>query len=210
MLKPVLLSSAVGLFTLSGALAAETRGYDLSGFDSVTSSAGVVVEVEVGSDYSVTLETEGKADEAKVELNGDTLLLGRERTRGIRLGGRDTLRFTVTMPSFEEGAASSGSVLEIEGISGGNVSLRASSGANLMAEGRCDRLSVGVSSGSSLKAAGLICSRAEAEASSGGTAELHATEQVRARASSGGSIRVAGSPGKRDTKTSSGGSVQIR
>jgi hypothetical protein len=203
------LAGAASLAFAAGTAAAETKTYPVSGFDSISSSAGVFVEVSVGSDYSVTLETEGDTDEAVVRMDGDTLVLSRERSRGIRLGSRDRLNFTVTMPAFEDGSASSGSELRVRGVEGGEIGLRASSGANLSIEGSCDDVEADASSGASLNAGDLVCDSGEASVSSGASVRVHTTERIKARASSGGSIRVGGDPDKVDSKTSSGGQVRV-
>ncbi|MCQ8184006.1 GIN domain-containing protein [Parvularcula maris] len=204
------LTTVAAVALAGGTASAETKSYDLSGFDSVSSSAGVYVEVTVGSDYSITLETNGDTDEAVVRMDGDTLVLSRERSRGIRLGSRNRLNFTVTMPEFEDGSASSGSELRVEGVSGGSIELKASSGANLEIEGTCDQVEAGASSGADLNAGNLVCDSGEASVSSGASVRVHTTDRIKARASSGGSVQVGGDPDKVDTKTSSGGSVRIR
>jgi hypothetical protein len=202
--------SAAAMITALGAAAAETKTYDLKGFDGVSASAGVEVEVEVGGDYAVTLETSGDVDAAVVRVDGDMLVLSRERMRGISLGSRGKMHFTVSMPSFEEGKSSSGADLSVSGIDGGNVTLGVSSGADLKAGGECDKLEAEASSGADLSAADLRCDSVEASASSGASVRVHADDSIKARASSGGSIRVGGDPDRRDTKTSSGGSVRVR
>ncbi|HOP20365.1 MAG TPA: DUF2807 domain-containing protein, partial [Amphiplicatus sp.] len=56
----------------------------------------------------------------------------------------------------------------------------------------------------------LICETANADASSGASAEIHASKSIVADASSGGSIRVHGSPTNVNLDRSSGGSISIR
>ncbi len=56
--------------------------------------------------------------------------------------------------------------------------------------------------------AGLVCRRAEVRASSGGYIEISATDELDARASSGGSVRYKGSPAIVRHDTSSGGSIR--
>lgn len=189
---------------------AETETYNLTGFDSVRSSSGVTVIVEVGPAYSIELETSGDIETAYVQLEGDTLVLGRERRGGINFGRSARFTYTVTMPVFESGRSSSGSDLIISGISGGDIDLRSSSGSDLEAEGTCDSLDARASSGSDIRAFGLTCSDVRAEASSGADIEVTATNSIEARATSGADVDVRGNPERRDTSKSSGGGVRIQ
>ena len=60
-----------------------------------------------------------------------------------------------------------------------------------------------------IDARGLECRTAVADASSGGSADIYASESIIGDASSGGSIDVYGKPKNVNKDTSSGGSVSI-
>lgn len=210
-MRPALLTVAATALTL-GTAAAETKTYDLSGFENVRASAGIDVTIEVGPDHSVELETMGDVDRALVELDGNTLVLSRKSRRGfnINIGQGENYRFTVTMPEIREASASAGTDVAITGISGGSIDLSASAGSDLDAEGSCESLSTSASAGSDVRAFGLSCANVTASASSGSSVEVTATEAVKARASSGGDVTIRGNPDRRDTSDSSGGSVRFR
>lgn len=203
--------SAIGVAAaaLSSTALAETRDFDATGFDSIKATAGVEVIVEVGGDFSVSLEADGELDRAYVELEGDTLVLGRQGRTGMNWGGADRFVYTVSMPDFVAGEATAGSDLTISGINGGAIELSSSAGSDLEAEGTCETLEASASSGSDIKAFELVCTDVKASASSGADIEVHATGSIEARASSGADIRVRGNPTDKDTRKSSGGSVQV-
>ncbi|GGY36064.1 head GIN domain-containing protein [Parvularcula lutaonensis] len=205
------LCAASAASILASTAYAETKSWDLTGFDGVKSTSGVDVIVEVGPDYSIELETEGDFDTARVEVKGDTLILGRE-SRGMRLNFGRSARFVyrVTLPELTHAGSSAGSDLRISGIDGGDIELSSSSGSDLEAEGSCDSLDADASSGADLMAFDLECADVRAEASSGSDIEVTATRSIKARASSGADITVRGKPERRDTKASSGGSVRFR
>ncbi|MEM1381006.1 MAG: DUF2807 domain-containing protein [Pseudomonadota bacterium] len=205
------LVASTAAFAIAGASAlAETKTYDITGFDSIKATQGVEVIVEVGSAYSITLETSGDVDKARVEQDGDTLILGR-KSKGARfnLGRSARYQYTVTMPSIEAASSSAGAELEVSGISGDDVRLSASSGSELEAEGSCGSLRVRASSGAAVEASDLACDNVVADVSSGADIEVHASSSVDADASSGGSIVVHGNPGDRSTDKSSGGRVRF-
>lgn len=193
-----------------GIAQAETKTFDLSGFTSVRASAGVDVNVTVGEDFSVSVETQGDIEHAYVELSGETLVLSRERKRGMGWGRGGKFTYTVTMPSFDGGTSTSGADLNVEGIEAGDLELTTSSGAEISASGTCGSLTAKSSSGSNLRAFGVECETVTARASSGSNIETTATQEIDAKVSSGGNIDVRGNPDRRNVKESSGGNVKIR
>jgi hypothetical protein len=61
--------------------------------------------------------------------------------------------------------------------------------------------------GGALDAEGLICRDVSAQASMGASVQVHATQSVKAGASMGGNIEIAGNPPQRDISASMGGTV---
>ena len=102
-------------------------------------------------------------------------------------------------------SASSGSSIIVI-INAPEAKADASSGGEIEISGRTKNFDVEVSSGSSVHASKLLSENTIAEASSGGTAEVHASVQLDAKASSGGTISYKGAA-TAITKESSGGSI---
>ncbi|MEL6323331.1 MAG: head GIN domain-containing protein [Pseudomonadota bacterium] len=226
-----LLAGAAAL-TLAVPANAETRTYDLPGFTEIDLSAGVRLEFEAGETQSIIAETEnGDFEKLRVEVDGDTLVIGRRRSSGWNWGrrNRDNFTVTVTAPAIEaldassgssatangfagdyiEISASSGASVYASGIAGNAVELDASSGASLSAEGECGALEADASSGASVSAGTLACTSVEADVSSGASINAYATESVDGEASSGGSITVKGGATNVQIDKSSGGSVTV-
>ncbi|NNU15592.1 hypothetical protein HK107_04570 [Parvularcula sp. ZS-1/3] len=202
--------SAAALLAVSSQASAEEVTFDETGFTKVVATAGVDVYVAVGSAFSVTMETKGDPDQARVSKSGDTLTLSREGWKGMNLGRSAKLVYRVTMPSFEGGESKAGSDLFIEGISGGVIYLDSSAGSDIVASGTCDELDAEASSGSDIEAFDLVCKEVTARASSGADIEVTATGSVNAKASSGADVTVRGNPDKIDSRDSSGGSVRVQ
>lgn len=83
-----------------------------------------------------------------------------------------------------------------------------SSAADVRLAGKAHELEIDVSSAGGVNAYDLIAEIVDASASSAGSAKVHATKSLVARASSGGSIRYSGSPDRSNIDSSSGGSVK--
>jgi len=188
---------------------ADEKTFDVSGFTGVDSSAGVNVDVSVGSDFSVRATSSEKGlERLSVEVKGDTLHIGRQWRNNW--GRSPSVQVAVTMPKLESLEASSGSSIDADGVIASDFNIDASSGATIVVEGSCDDVEIDVSSGASIDAEDLKCSKVVADGSSGGSISAAAATKLVAEASSGSSIRVYGSPEYVDIDKSSGGSVKIK
>jgi len=104
-------------------------------------------------------------------------------------------------------SSSSGSDVQIDGLTAEFVSVVTSSGADAKVSGEVIRMFADASSGSDLDCRNLVAEDCEVRASSGSDAIVHVTGSIKARASSGGDVRYAGKPSLRDIDESSGGDV---
>ncbi len=225
------LALAAALVLLPMSVFAETRTFDLAGFDGVSASSGIHVFVDVGEDFSVVAESDDEVqlDRLEIDVRRGTLrirmdqgLFSLRRTRGWRI----TVR--VSLPELIHADAASGAWVEIDDMEGEVLELIASSGARIEADalsgttisavvssgshisaasGACEALDAVASDGSSLRLSDVACSRVEAKASSGASITVHADESIDANASSGGTITVHGAHEDMEITSSSGGNI---
>ena len=148
---------------------------------------------------------------------------------GMLLSGGHAVSLDIALPSLDSALASSGADIKLTAISADSLALEASSGAdteltdarlqlltasassgsNIVLSGRAEEIELDASSGADIGAEDLEALAGRLEASSGADISAHLSEQVRARASSGGEINVEGSPQQRDVDSSSGGDVHF-
>jgi len=148
---------------------------------------------------------------------------------GMLLSGGNAVSLDITLPALDSAVASSGADIKLTAITADSLALEASSGANIeMSESRLRMLTASASSGSDIAVSGsaeeieldassgadidaeeLQALSGRLEASSGADISARLSEQVRARASSGGDIEIQGNPQQRDIDTSSGGDVHF-
>lgn len=211
MTRSVLFSAAVVTAALAVSPAfAETKTYALADFTRVSASAGVSVDVVAGADYSVVATSSGEGlERLQIKVVDGELQIGRKSRSGWRWKRGDEVSVNVSLPALEAVDASSGASVDATGVDAGAFAIDVSSGASLEIVGRCDALTVDVSSGGSVDAEQFLCRTANASASSGGSADIFASESVNGDASSGGSVDVSGSPKIVNKDTSSGGSVDV-
>jgi len=204
-------SSAMALLLAIGNASAETREYELSGFTGIKAATGVEVEVEVGPDFSIRADgPEDEIDRLEIDVKGDILSVRRKKKKGWGWNyGSGKFTVMVTMPSIRSVDVSSGSSVDVIGVSGGEITLDASSGASIDIAGTCDRVVADASSGARIDADEMVCTDGTGDVSSGASINMHVTDRFTGDASSGGSIDVAGNPPKSSTSTSSGGSIDV-
>lgn len=229
----VILPLTLAATLAAGPLLADEARYALDGFTEVAAGAGLEVEIVQG-DGSVVAEGSSRGlKRLEIDTRGTRLVIGRkarglDRFSPLMRALSDDVVVYVTLPELVAVAASAGSEVSATGSSDGGfsaqassgadltlagidaevVTLTASSGAALEAEGRCGALGVQASSGADLDAGDLGCDSARAQASSGGRIALTAT-QVRAEASSGADVDVWGAESL-EAEESSGGDVDRR
>src|SRR5512134_3127171 len=105
---PVILAALPVAIWAAGEAAADTRSYSLSGFDRVSVSAGIDVDLKQGS-FAVTAdESDGKFDQLILEVRGNTLHISRKSNIGTWFSRGPDFHVTVTAPNYFAIGASSG------------------------------------------------------------------------------------------------------
>lgn len=198
-------------------LAACTRTEKGTGVSKVEARAvGAFTEVDVATGIEVDV-TPGPL--APVEVHGDDNLVplvitevdrGRLSVRfrsGASTDPKTKIRVRAVTPSLTRLSCSSGARLDAGGLGGDAMEIAASSGCRIRAVGSGKRLTVTASSGGTIDAAAVSAGDVEARVSAGAQVTVQATASVRGSASSGGKVRVKGSPARREVNESAGGSV---
>ncbi len=194
-------------------------------FSAIKVAEGIDVYLKKGDKTAVRLEVTGTEPENVItEISGGYLKVhmasGNYKNR--------TVKVYVTYVELEKISASSASNIFSDGeiksrnlsisassaasidisVEAASVSVNASSAADVDLRGKTARLTVEVSSSGEVNAYDLEAESVTVQASSAGTAKVHATGELNAQASSAGSIRYKGNPSRSNTTSSSGGSVK--
>lgn len=186
---------------------AETRSYNLSGFDRINVSAGVGVTLNQGPFAVKADEREGDFSKLILEVRGNTLHVSRKSNGWFNWSGPD-YSVTVSAPNITEIGVSSGAEFDGRNLSLKDLDVSVSSGADVELTGSCAGLRVDISSGADFDGEGLKCETASVDASSGADADAFATRTANGDASSGADITFHGKPADFTKDTSSGGSVR--
>ena len=204
---------------------------DLSPFDVVKVATGVKVTLVQGSNPQARVEVENcGSDEVITEVRGDKLIVKFTDQKGWNKHKNRKAHVTVTYQNLSGIGVSSGGMIKsensiksddltLDGSSGGQIDVAVSSssanvdissGSVIKLTGESKRLNVDVSSGGVFNGYEFKTSTAIADASSGGVAKIMVMDDLRADASSGGSVNYKGNPEKVDLDKSISGSIRAR
>ena len=214
MTKPITTAAYLaGVTTLAVSLPAmaETKRYDLKGFDEVVVERGVSLDLSQGEDFAVSAEADRRhmLNRLIVEKDGARLLISRKKSwrDWSFLTRRFNASVDVTLPVLARLDASSGADVDVEGEFSGPMKVIASSGADVDMTGALpEKLGVIASSGASVEMDDISAGRVEIDTSSGSNVEIAGTcDSLTAEASSGSDIDAEGLECKSgDLATSSG------
>jgi len=213
----------------SVALTAQKDVRQLKSFNAVNVSGSIQVELRKGNPQAEIEMKKGDIEDLVVEVKGDRLKI---YFKDKKMWGNDNrsaniiLSYDEAIENIDVSAGSSiecknvinSSSLKVEASSGAraevmvdtkNMDVNVSSGASVSAEGETKFLDVDASSGASFRGSDLKAEEVDAEASSGASVKVWATQSIEAGASSGGSVKYKGDPSKTniDVGKWSGGSV---
>ncbi len=181
-------------------------------FDEIKASRGWEVFLEKGNKNSVTVEAdENLIDAADIYVqNGELIIsaednIGRASSKMIFVTYTDTPKKikvssganleseqTIKNKNISLGA-SSGGVLKVD-ITAKEVETKVSSGGVIRVSGTAEEVEASASSGGVAKISELTSKNTYANASSGGVMSVYASDLLKAKASSGGTINYYGNP----------------
>lgn len=205
--------------------AQNTQTRNVTPFTGIKVGEGIDVYLKKGDKESVRVEVTG-TDAANVltEVSGSYLKIHMKDGNYRKVEAKvyvtyvkvDKLSASSAGSIFSEGVIKADN-MEIDVSSAGSVEVQvdvktltvdASSAAEVELKGKTIELEAEASSAAQIDAYDLEASKVEADVSSGASMKINVLQDLQAHASSGGSIRYRGNPGKSITDASSGGSVR--
>ncbi|HSH20948.1 MAG TPA: head GIN domain-containing protein [Draconibacterium sp.] len=205
----------------------ETR--NVRDFNSIKVSAGIDLYLKMGDSEEVkVIADENIIDKVITEVKDGTLKIYMKQNNGWgNWGNVKSRKVYVSVKELTQLHASSGSDVKSENtltgetlkvnVSSGsdvtldvhykNFSVDTSSGSDARISGKTKNLEAEASSGSDIKAQDLESVICKVRVSSGSDATVNVSEEIYAKASSGGDVRYYGNPQIKDINESSGGDV---
>jgi len=218
---------SVNLKSLTGSGHVTTENRIIQGdFKNVEVSNAIDLVIEQSDKTEIIVEADDNLQkEITTKVENGVLIVGCEYNSFINVKSR---KVTVKMPIIEGLQASSGSSITSANIlKGGNITLnassaadmnlniefdtiscKASSGSSVTINGKALKLETKSSSGSDINAKDLLVNDVIAKVSSGGSINVHPIVSLNATASSGGDINYNTMPKSIQKSTSSGGSIE--
>ena len=200
-----LLLTLSGLFIVLTVIAQSKETRNLSSFSELSVSEAIKVELVKGNSEKAEVEVTGTdAENVLTEVSGDRL-----KVHMASGNWRNVNAFVrVTYKDLEEIDVSSAANVSTEtAITSDRMEMDVSSAGKADLIFNVGQMELDVSSAGSVSAYDLECKIADLSASSAGSIKITVTDQIDAKASSGGSIRYKGNPDKERVSSSAGGSV---
>jgi hypothetical protein len=202
----------------------------LSGFTGIDVSGGINVDIRIGDEFHVEVDSDEDVEDIITELRGDTLHLKVDRETFWDGNGYDDYNALIVMPALTELEASGGSDVRVIGtVTGDEFELSASGGSDIEVDlavneldvslsggtdvelsGTANSATVRSSGGSDLDARDLQVKDAELRASGGADLEITVLETLDARASGAADITYYGDPEVLDSDESGGSDISHR
>lgn len=211
-------------FALSNAFSQDERTLDY--FDAISVAGDVELVLIPGEEARAVITTEGiSEDDVSVFIKGKTLKI--QLIEGL-FQGNEHARVEVTYQQLRALKASAGAKASSTApITGDQLALRASSGAQMELavevnsleasvseggviniEGNTETQDITASTGGQYRGLDLQCSRTYVKANTGGQAEVVANKRLDASANTGGQIDYTGDPEEKNTRSLISGGIQ--
>lgn len=193
-----------GLFFSRPAFAQSSKIFEMEGFSTIKAEAGVHVIYTPSDTYKVKAEFGGGSEKTlRIKQWGDTLYIAR-RTENGWADGKMSVIVHVSGPELDFIEANSGAKITATNIDAERLKVRTASGGRVIASGRCGQLSSQADSGGAADLSQVLCKEVMAKAYSGGGLKVYASEALKTRTGSGGTIRVFGAPPSRNVEIKNG------
>ncbi len=206
----------------------KTEIRNVKDFNAIKVSAGIDLYLKMGETEEVkVVADEDIIDKVITEVKDGTLKIYMKQNNGWNWGQTKSRKVYVSVKELVELSASSGSDVNSENTLNGeslkvsassgsdvnldihykNFSVDASSGSDAKITGKTKNLEAEASSGSDIKAQDLESVICKVSVSSGSDATVNVSDELYAKASSGGDVHYYGNPQIKNIDESSGGDV---
>lgn len=207
----------------------KTEIRNVKNFEAVKVSTGIDLYLKMGDTEEVKVVADGDIIERLItEVKDGVLLIHMKKSNWNIWNNNGSRKVYVTVKELKGIEASSGAevksentlkgeTLKVKASSGSEVSLDViyknfsvdtSSGSEARISGKTKNLEAEASSGSDIKAQELASVNCRVRVSSGSDATVNVSDELVAKASSGGDVRYYGNPQLKDINESSGGDVR--
>ncbi len=225
-MKKILLVALVSIMA-SSSYSQNKEERKLENFNEVKVSNAINLYLKQGTETKAVVEVDGiDLDEVITEVSGGRLRVSIRKNNNFRRSmhvkvyltyksleaisassASDVYSESVIKADDFEVSASSAASMELS-IDVSHLDMSVSSAGDIELSGKADKITGSASSAGDIDAFDLVCKTADVRASSAGNIRINVTDEIEARASSGGSVKYKGSPARSNTDSSSGGSVR--
>jgi hypothetical protein len=178
---------------LSGDL--ETTTFDVEDFDSIHVDGVADVDLEIGEDWTVELETDvDLIDFVEVYVRRGVLVIDQEDDLPNLVGEEAEYRFRIVMPELKRISVDGVADLDAEDLDLPSLDIRVDGVADIELTGEVEELDVEVDGVGDVDLRGLVARTATVDVDGVGDVNVHVTERLDARVDGMGNVEYWGDP----------------
>ncbi|MBY0574456.1 MAG: DUF2807 domain-containing protein [Undibacterium sp.] len=199
----------LGLTLLSSLAFAGEQTRPTTPFTSIRTQGALIVEVEVGSAYSIKVKGDDKfLAKIVTDISGDELLINYKEKNNNNVHLSDDLKVIVTLPALSKFKMEGVGMTTVNNISGNYFELAYEGVGVLKMKGKVANFKLRAHGVGHVDAKGLIAENVDAVVEGVGSVDVYASEKLKANVNGIGSLNYFGNP-KSINKTADGiGSVK--
>jgi len=181
-----------------------SKNFEVSNFSAVDASHAYEIELSVGNETSVKIETdENLMKYVEVSVKNNTLYIGTENNINIR----GKMKAYITTPNLNGISLSGACKINADGINSENFAIEFSGACSGSVSGKSKNVNVDLSGATKLNASELKSSNVKVDVSGASKCEIFSDNSLSVDASGASSVKVYGNP--QDLKTDLSGASKI-
>jgi len=180
---------------------------NVGSFDSIDLEGAARLEIRIGEPLSVVVSG-NQAAVARVEtsVSGDTLRI-KNKPRDWMMRNNPRLTVQITLPRLESLEVEGGNDVRLDGLHGGDTTIKAAGAANIEAHGELDELTVRLAGAGHADLSKLAVTAAKVTVDGVGSVIVNPRESLDATMNGVGAIFYTGSPSKVKTRMNGLGTI---
>lgn len=193
-------------WTDKGPVVSERR--EVASFDSIDMDGAAKLEIAIGEPASVQIHgREGVVSRLETEVRGDTLHIKTRKRDWVIGNSSSRLTVNITVPRLESLELQGGNDVSVTGLHGGDTQIKAAGAANIVADGKLEKLKVRMTGAGHADLSKLAVLDASVTVDGVGSVIVNARDSLDATMNGVGAIFYSGTPQRVNTRMNGLGTI---
>jgi hypothetical protein len=188
----------------------ETEQRTVEVFSAVELRGAAKLDIHIGGEQSVTLTASKRSlKNIQTRVEGNTLIIEMSKRKGWFSNHVGT-KIGITVPELHSLETNGAGEIDIEGLQGGELSLRLAGAYEVDAKGTLDKLRVELSGAGDADLHEVVATNASITVNGAGNVDVHVTEALQAEVNGVGAVHYSGEPQRVSSAVHGLGSISRR